>query len=116
MPLVLGPDKKRLSKRHAATSLEEYKLEGYLDSAILNTLARLGWSRGDKEVFYMEDLIRDFKITEMYRFEGDSSPDDNSVLYAIESKDGIKGVLVDAYGTYAEAMSPEMAMKLKQKY
>ncbi|MDB4768706.1 phosphoribosylpyrophosphate synthetase [Saprospiraceae bacterium] len=58
----------------------------------------------------------DFKITEMYRFEGDSSPDDNSVLYAIESKDGIKGVLVDAYGTYAEAMSPEMAMKLKQKY
>ena len=52
----------------------------------------------------------------MYRFEGDSSPDDNSVLYAIESKGGIKGVLVDAYGTYAEAMSPEMAMKLKQKH
>ena len=58
----------------------------------------------------------DFEITEMYRFEGDSSPDDNSVLYAIESKGGIKGVLVDAYGTYAEAMSPEMAMKLKQKH
>ena len=38
LPLVLGPDKKRLSKRHAATSLEEYKAEGYLDSAILNTL------------------------------------------------------------------------------
>jgi glutamyl-tRNA synthetase len=67
LPLVLGPDKKRLSKRHAATSLEEYKLEGYLDSAILNTLARLGWSRGDKEVFYMEDLIRDFKITEIQK-------------------------------------------------
>ncbi|MDA9146683.1 glutamate--tRNA ligase [Gammaproteobacteria bacterium] len=67
LPLVLGPDKKRLSKRHAATSLEEYKLEGYLDSAILNTLARLGWSRGDKEIFYMEDLIRDFKITEIQK-------------------------------------------------
>jgi glutamyl-tRNA synthetase len=46
LPLVLGPDKKRLSKRHAATSLKEYKDQGYLDSAILNTLARLGWSRG----------------------------------------------------------------------
>ena len=67
LPLVLGSDKKRLSKRHAATSLEEYKDEGYLDSAILNTLARLGWSRGDKEVFYLEDLIKDFDITEVQK-------------------------------------------------
>ena len=67
LPLVLGPDKKRLSKRHAATSLKEYKDQGYLDSAILNTLARLGWSRGDKEVFYLEDLIRDFEIKEVQK-------------------------------------------------
>ena len=67
LPLVLGPDKKRLSKRHAATSLKEYKDDGYLDSAILNTLARLGWSRGDKEVFYLEDLIKDFEITEVQK-------------------------------------------------
>ena len=67
LPLVLGPDKKRLSKRHAATSLKEYKDQGYLDSAILNTLARLGWSRGDKEVFYLEDLIKDFEITEVQK-------------------------------------------------
>jgi glutamyl-tRNA synthetase len=67
LPLVLGADKKRLSKRHAATSLEEYKNDGYLDSAILNTLARLGWSRGDKEVFYLEDLIEDFEITEVQK-------------------------------------------------
>ena len=67
LPLVLGADKKRLSKRHAATSLGEYKDEGYLDSAILNTLARLGWSRGDKEVFYLEDLIKDFEITEVQK-------------------------------------------------
>ena len=67
LPLVLGSDKKRLSKRHAATSLEEYKNDGYLDSAILNTLARLGWSRGDKEVFYLDDLIRDFEITEVQK-------------------------------------------------
>ena len=67
LPLVLGPDKRRLSKRHAATSLEEYKSDGYLDSAILNTLARLGWSKGDQEVFYMEDLIRDFNIRDVQK-------------------------------------------------
>ena len=67
LPLVLGTDKKRLSKRHAATSLEEYKDLGYLDSAILNTLARLGWSKGEKEVFYLEDLIKDFEITEVQK-------------------------------------------------
>ena len=67
LPLVLGEDKKRLSKRHAATSLEEYQELGYLDSAILNTLARLGWSKGDSEVFYLEDLIRDFEISEVQK-------------------------------------------------
>ena len=67
LPLVLGQDKKRLSKRHAATSLEEYKYMGYLDSAILNSLARLGWSGGDKEVFYMDDLIKDFNIKDVQK-------------------------------------------------
>ena len=67
LPLVLGEDKKRLSKRHAATSLEEYQEMGYLDSAILNTLARLGWSKGDSEVFYLDDLIRDFEISEVQK-------------------------------------------------
>ena len=67
LPLVLGSDKKRLSKRNAATSLEDYQEKGYLDSAILNTLARLGWSKGDKEIFYLADLIRDFEITEIQK-------------------------------------------------
>ena len=67
LPLVLGADKKRLSKRHAATSLEEYRDQGYLDSAIINTLSRLGWSKGEKEVFYLEDLIKDFDIREVQK-------------------------------------------------
>ena len=67
LPLVLGADKKRLSKRHAATSLEEYKAAGYLDSAILNTLARLGWSKGENEIFYLNDLIKQFEITEVQK-------------------------------------------------
>ena len=55
----------------------------------------------------------EFNIDEVYRFEGDSSPDDNSILYAITSTSGLKGTLVDSYGTYAESLSFEMAKKLQ---
>lgn len=55
----------------------------------------------------------DFIIDEYHRFEGDSNPDDNSVVYAISSNDGVKGVLVDAYGMYSENMTPAMARKLQ---
>lgn len=55
----------------------------------------------------------DFDIVDVYRFEGPTDPGDEAVLYAIEGKDGSKGMLVDAYGTYAEAISPEMAEKLR---
>ncbi len=57
----------------------------------------------------------DFKIDEYYRFEGVSNPDDNSVVYAISSKDGIKGVIIDAYGAYAESLSFDMLQKLKMR-
>ncbi len=55
----------------------------------------------------------DFEVDEIYRFEGMSSTDDNSVLYAIHSKKGVKGLLVDAYGVYAENISEAMRKKLK---
>ncbi|MDO6391293.1 phosphoribosylpyrophosphate synthetase [Pontibacter sp. BT731] len=55
----------------------------------------------------------EFDIEEGHRFEGMSNPDDNSVVYAISSTYGVKGVLVDAYGAYAEAITPEMAQKLR---
>ncbi|MGB2759974.1 MAG: phosphoribosylpyrophosphate synthetase [Maribacter stanieri] len=55
----------------------------------------------------------DFEVDKMYRFEGMSSTDDNSVLYAISSKKGIKGLLVDAYGVYAENISEPMRKKLR---
>ena len=55
-----------------------------------------------------------FEITEYYRFEGISDPDDSSVIFAIESKDGtMKGVMVSGYGMYSEALSEEMMQKLK---
>jgi hypothetical protein len=54
----------------------------------------------------------EFRIVETYRFEGMSNPDDNAVLYAIESEDGLKGVLVNAYGVYADPLSADMVAKL----
>ena len=55
----------------------------------------------------------EFSVDEVHRFEEDSNPDDNSVLYAISSYAGTKGTLVDGYGVYASNMSFEMARKLQ---
>ena len=55
----------------------------------------------------------DFKINKVFRFEGMSNPDDNSILYAISSTHGVKGLLLDAYGVYAEGLSLEMNLKFK---
>lgn len=55
----------------------------------------------------------DFIVDRTYRFEGMSSTDDNSILYAISSNNGIKGLLVDAYGVYAENISEAMRRKLR---
>ncbi len=63
VPLILGPDKRRLSKRHGATSLEEYQQAGYLPEAVFNYLALLGWSPGDdREILTREELIREFSL------------------------------------------------------
>jgi glutamyl-tRNA synthetase len=63
VPLILGPDKKRLSKRHGATSVGEYEAQGYLPEAMVNFLALLGWSpRDDREVFSRDDLISEFSL------------------------------------------------------
>lgn len=53
-----------------------------------------------------------FTIDEFYRFEGMSNPDDNSIVFAISSPQGVKGILVDAYGVYAENLTGEMITKL----
>ena len=65
--MVLGQDKKRLSKRNAVTSLQDFFDQGYLESSMINMLARLGWSKGDKEIFYLDDLISDFRIQEVQK-------------------------------------------------
>ena len=63
VPLILGPDKKRLSKRHGATAVGEYENQGYLPEAMLNFLALLGWSPGDdREVFTRDELVARFSL------------------------------------------------------
>ena len=70
VPLILGPDKRRLSKRHGATSVTEYSRQGYLPEAMMNFLALLGWSPGnDRELFSRDELVAAFSL------EGISSSD-----------------------------------------
>ncbi len=67
VPMILGDDGARLSKRHGAVSVLQYRDDGYLPQALVNYLARLGWSHGDQEVFSREELIRHFKIESVQR-------------------------------------------------
>ena len=62
IPMILGPDRTRLSKRHGATSVLAYRDLGYLPEALVNYLARLGWSHGDQEIFSREELCRYFTL------------------------------------------------------
>lgn len=62
LPMIYGPDKKKLSKRHGAVGVLEYKEMGFLPEAMINYLARLGWAYGDQEIFTKEELIRLFDI------------------------------------------------------
>jgi glutamyl-tRNA synthetase len=60
LPMILGADKQRLSKRHGAVSVLQYRDDGYLPGALVNYLARLGWSHGDQEIFTIAELIEKF--------------------------------------------------------
>ncbi len=75
VPMILGADKKRLSKRHGATSVMVYKEMGYLPEAMVNYLVRLGWSCGDEEIFSMADLIEKFSLDNVGRSAGVFNPD-----------------------------------------
>ena len=87
-------------------------------SAAVSELKKRGYSMDfnlkDNCLICHEDKfdINDFEIVEFYRFEGDSDPADEAVVYAIESSKGQKGVLVNGYGPTSDAMSAEMAKKL----
>lgn len=62
LPMILAPDGSKLSKRHGAVDIREYRKQGYLPEALLNYLVRLGWSHGDQEIFSVEEMIRLFDV------------------------------------------------------
>ena len=62
LPMILGPDRTRLSKRHGVTSVLEYRRRGFLPEAMVNFFARLGWSHGDEEVFTRDRLVKLFSL------------------------------------------------------
>lgn len=75
VPMILGSDHKRLSKRHGATSVMTYRELGYLPEAMVNYLVRLGWSHGDQEIFSMEELIEKFSLDHVGRSAGVFNPE-----------------------------------------
>jgi len=68
LPMILGPDKKRLSKRHGAPGVQQFKNDGYLPDALLNYLALLGWNPGsDDEIFTLNELIASFEMSHVHK-------------------------------------------------
>ncbi len=65
LPMILGPDGAKLSKRHGAVDIRDYKDAGYLPEALLNYLVRLGWSHGDQEIFSIDEMVRFFDIADV---------------------------------------------------
>jgi glutamyl-tRNA synthetase len=75
VPMILGADGAKLSKRHGAVSVLEYQKEGFLPDALLNYLVRLGWSHGDQEIFTREEMIAAFDIAAVNKAASAFDPD-----------------------------------------
>jgi len=75
VPMILGADGERLSKRHGAVSVMQYREDGYLPEALVNYLARLGWSHGDEEIFSREQLVEWFDLSSINRSPARFNPE-----------------------------------------
>lgn len=75
VPMILGPDGQRLSKRHGAVNVMQYRDEGYTPEALLNYLVRLGWSHGDQEIFSRQEMIEFFELNGINRSPSSINPD-----------------------------------------
>lgn len=75
VPLILGPDGKLLSKRHGASSIIQYRNEGFLPEAMINYLVRLGWSHGDQEIFTREEMFEFFDSKNIHKSPASINPD-----------------------------------------
>lgn len=75
VPMILGSDGSRLSKRHGAVNVADYREAGYLPEAVLNYMVRLGWSHGDQEIFEVDEMIRAFSLEQVNESAASFDPD-----------------------------------------
>lgn len=109
VPLILGPDGNKLSKRDAATSVLDYKRDGYLPEALINYLVRLGWSHGDQEIFTRQELIDFFSLDHVGK---KGAIFDKEKLDWVNSMH-IRALTSDALYEYTrEHVEPDLAKKL----
>ncbi len=104
VPMILGPDGEKLSKRHGAVSVMEYDREGYLPEAMINYLARLGWSHGDDELFSREQLVAWFDPSHLSKSAAQWDPKKLNWVNAhyIKQSDNV---------TLAQAITPRIAAR-----
>jgi glutamyl-tRNA synthetase len=95
VPMILGSDKARLSKRHGATSVIAYRDMGYLPEALMNYLVRLGWSHGDDEIFSRDEMVKLFDINSVGRSASVFNTDKLNWLNAYYIKNGDPERLAD---------------------
>jgi glutamyl-tRNA synthetase len=118
MPMILGPDRSKLSKRHGATALTEYREQGYLPETMLNFLALLGWSLDEKtELFKREELVRDFSLERVSR---------TAAIFNKEKLDWMNGIYIRGLSTEDFArrvmpflerdLPPEVERPLEEEY
>lgn len=102
IPMILGPDGEKLSKRHGAVSVVQYHEEGFLPDAMINYLARLGWSHGDDELFSREQLIEWFDSTNLSKSAAQFDPEKLKWVNAHYMKQASKEVLLSDLQTRLE--------------
>lgn len=122
LPLILGSDKSRLSKRHGATALHHYQEAGYLPAAMLNFLARLGWSHGDEEIFSMTQLIEKFTLENVGKSAGVFNAEKLlwlnhhylRQLTPVDLTEQLKPFIIKAYGAAAAAQLQQSEWQMLQ--
>lgn len=104
LPMILGADRQRLSKRHGATSVIAYREMGYLPDALLNYLARLGWSHGDQEIFTLQDMVQAFSFDHVGKASAIFDPEKLNWVSAEHLKKYSNDALVDVVAPFLQQL------------
>jgi len=119
VPMILGSDGERLSKRHGAVSVMQYRDDGFLPEALLNYLARLGWSHGDEEVFSMQQFVEWFDLGHVSRSPAQFNPEKLSWLnqqYIKAASDGrLAGLVAPLLKIGGDARLEKIVALLKER-